>query len=68
MIPPTKPPSTTLYGPAINRGVGEGRNSGLSRLQQSDSEPTPKGDDGVVNRGWNFIGEFLLTNTKDKVV
>ena len=62
MIPPTKPPSTTLYGPAINRGYGEGRNSSSSRLQQSDSEPTPKDstDAGVVNRGWNFLGKDEL--------
>ena len=52
MIPPSKPPSTTLYGPATLRGYGDDRNT-----SSREEKPAPK-EEGVVNRGWNFLGEF----------
>ena len=52
VIPPSKPPSTTLYGPATLRGYGDDRNT-----SSREEKPAPK-EEGVVNRGWNFLGEF----------
>jgi len=50
VIPPSKPPSTTLYGPATLRGYGDDRNT-----SSREEKPAPK-EEGVVNRGWNFLG------------
>ena len=63
VIPPTKPPSTTLYGPAFHRNNTESRNSN-SENQKTKSEPNSgKKDDSVVNRSWNFIADVLTATS-----
>lgn len=62
MIPATKPPSTTtLYGPP--RGS---RNNLSSSQPTSTEEEKEKTEDGVVNRGWNFLSDVFTATSNLK--
>lgn len=68
VIPPTKPPTTTLYGPSVN--CQPLRSPSRHPTSHSDSQgkgsEKSKQDENVVNRGWNFIADVLSATSTFK--
>ena len=67
MIPPTKPPATTLYGPpnSITQPRPNRFPSSPSKGDEKVSK-NAKNDENVVNRGWNFIADVLSATSTFK--
>ena len=64
MIPPTKPPSTTLYGPAYHRNLSSGSKNDQDDLKSAKN--SSKQDDSVMNKGWNFLADVLSVTSNLK--
>ena len=70
VIPPTKPPTTTLYGPSVNcqplRSPSRHPTSHSDSKDHHDGSEKSKPDENVVNRGWNFIADVLSATSTFK--
>ena len=64
MIPPTKPPTTTLYGPP--NSITQPRQNRYPPSPSKREEKPVKTDENVVNRGWNFIADVLSATSTFK--
>ena len=69
VIPPSKPPTTTLYGAPSYGGSGgnptrsQTSSTSSNRMNSAGSESSAGGEN-VVNKGWNFLADvFTATST-----
>ena len=67
VIPPTKPPTTTLYGPTSrNRQYSTENRLDSAESADSDSKSNSGNPESVVNKGWNFISDVFTATSSFK--